>query len=162
MALSNATFSNLGGAVSDIFGAMSAGVKAKGDLAEARGYEMAASLADQNARFTEMSTGVKEYQAARQLFQVQGEAEAGIGGAGLAASGGALDILRSNAQQGALNAALLGQQGLITEAGFKEQAQSYRTMAAAANMAAASDKNSQKFAFLAAGLKGAATLASLA
>src|SRR6185369_6701768 len=41
--------------------------------------------------------------------------------------------------QGALSKAVLGQQGLITEAGYKEQADSFKVMSDAARMAAAGE-----------------------
>src|ERR1019366_2908418 len=47
-------------------------------------------------------------------------------GFGEGGSGG--DILRSSASEGALNRAVLVQQGHITEAGYQEQADSYTAM----------------------------------
>jgi hypothetical protein len=45
-----------------------------------------------------------------------GGQEADVAGAGFSEGGSALDLLRSSASQGALTHAVLGQQGLITEA----------------------------------------------
>ena len=47
--------------------------------------------------------------------------------------------MRDSASQGALTSAVMGQQGLITEAGYKEQADSYALMSGAARMAAAGE-----------------------
>jgi hypothetical protein len=57
---------------------------------------------------------------------------------------------------------VLGEQGLITEAGYKEQAASYRTMADAAGMAAQADDSAGKAAWISAGIKGLAAVASIA
>ena len=49
-------------------------------------------------------------------------------------------MLRSSASQGALTRAVLGQQGLVTEAGYQEQAQSCQSMASAARAIAAGEE----------------------
>ncbi len=169
MALGNATFSDAAGAVSDLFSAdlnaQGLRIKAQGDFAEATNYDLAAGLARENERFTEVSTGIKQVQAERQIYQTIGQQESEVGGGGFAASGSALDVLRSSAQQGALTHAVIGQQGLITEAGYDEQAQSYTNMAAAARQAgtAEDDLASQTSLFgnINAGMKGAAAIATL-
>jgi hypothetical protein len=52
-----------------------------------------------------------------------------------------VDLLPDSAAQGALTKAVLGQQGLIEEAGYEEQAKSYALMAQASRMSAdAEDK----------------------
>lgn len=134
-----ATFNDIGGAVSDIFSAdlnaQGLKIKAQGDFAEAQNYDLAAGLARQNEQFTEASTAIKQTQAERQIYQTIGEQQAQVAGSGFQASGSALDLLRSSASQGALTHAVLGQQGLITEAAYTEQAQSYTNMAAAARQA---------------------------
>jgi hypothetical protein len=91
-----------------------------------------------------MSTAIKESQADRNLYQALGttRADFAVGlfarpmncriwrcsGAGFAESGSALDLLRESASQGAMTKAVLGEQGLITEAGYQEQAQSYTVL----------------------------------
>ena len=62
-----------------------------------------------------------------------------MGGAGLAESGSALDLLRDSASQGALAKSVLVTQGQMTEAGYTEQANTYATMSAAAKTAAAGE-----------------------
>lgn len=171
MALSSSTFSNLGGAVSDIFAGFGAKekadlqaqgmritaqgtlitaqgtrlnaealrTKASGDLAEASNYDLASSLAEANKAFTEQSTRLQMSQTDRQIIQATGAQRAGAAAAGFSSGGSAGDILRDSAQQGALAKGTLAQQGVITEAGYEEQAQSYTTLANAGRMAAASE-----------------------
>ena len=162
MALGQSTFSDLSGAVSDLFAAEGHKLRARGDEFEKQNYLLAGQLADQNAQFTEMSTAIKESQASRELFKSMGQTQADIAGAGFAESGSALDILRDSASQGALTKAVLGQQGLITEEGYKEQAQSYRNMASAADIAIQAEKTASTGSFLTGLVKGAAALATLA
>src|SRR5258706_12433941 len=145
MAFGQSTFSDLGGSASDIFssqlGAESLKIKAQGDLAEARSYDMAAALALLNKQYTVTETAVKESQNEREVYQTISQQEAGVAGGGLAASGRALVLLRSSASQGALSDAIIGQQGLITEAGYQEQHDSYTNMANAARAAAMAEEH---------------------
>lgn len=90
-----------------------------------------------------------------------GKTTATQAGAGFAQSGSALDILRTSAQQGATTRAVIGQQGLITEAGYQEQSEAYQNMASAAGTAINAEKTSETGDLIGAGLKGAAALASL-
>jgi hypothetical protein len=108
-----------------------------------------------------MSTAIKQSQADRNLYQSLGTTEADIAGAGLAQSGSALDLLRESASQGAMTKAVLGEQGLITEAGYAEQAQSYQDMASAAGVAIQADKVAAEGANIAAVFGFAAAAASL-
>jgi hypothetical protein len=130
-----------GAAVNDLFAADAAGLKAQGLGLEATNYDAAAALAGQNEKFTEQSTAIKELQAQRNIYQTLGTEQADTGGAGLASSGSALDLLRSSASQGALTKAVLGQQGLITEAGYREQQQAYTNMASASRLAQEAEKD---------------------
>jgi hypothetical protein len=114
-------------------------LKSAGDLLEGNAYGTAATEADLNAQYTAQSTAIQQAQADRSLFLNIGQAKADIGGSGGTEGGSAGDILRASASQGALNRAVLGQQGLITEAGFQEQAASYRTMQQAAGIASQED-----------------------
>lgn len=141
------TFSFAGGAVSDLF-------KGFGDEVEGKNYDLAAQLAEKNVQYTQMSTAAKTMQAQRQLTMGLGETTADVAGAGFGQSGSALDLLRDSASQGALHEAVLKEQGLITEEGYKEQAQSYKNMASYAKEAEEGD-------FIGAALKGAAAVATL-
>jgi hypothetical protein len=162
MALGGATFSDLGGAVSDLFAAQGNKFKAAGDRAEQTNYQRAAAFSDQNAMYAEWSTAIKQHQADREIYKSLGETRADVAGAGFAESGSALDILRDSAREGAMTKAVLGEQGLITEAGYKEQADSYRTMADAAGMAAHAEDTAATGAYITAGIKGLAAVATLA
>jgi hypothetical protein len=144
----NSAFSDAGGAVSDLFAA-------EGDKAEASNYTAAAGLADQNAQYTMLSTGIKNMQADREIYQQEGKETADVASSGFSSGGSAGDLMRSSVSQGALTHAVTSAQGLITEQGYEEQAQSYRTMADAANNAATG-------ADIGAGIKGVAAVAQLA
>lgn len=161
MAFGSSTITDLGGAVSDLFGASSDKAKAQGDFIEAKDYTLASTLADQNEQFTETSTKIKEAQADRQLTMQIGGQRADVAGAGFAESGSALDLLRSSAQQGALNRAVLGQQGLIQEAGYKEQAQSYTNMSEAATIAGNAENKAAEGADIGAAFDVAAAITSV-
>ena len=121
--------SSIGGAVSDLFGA-------KGATASADSYMSAAAIAEQNAVLAKQATGIKETQTSRQIFQTIGAQKAAVGGAGFAASGTALDLLRSSASQGALSKAMIANQGAITENAYAEQAGAFKGMASASKAAA--------------------------
>lgn len=182
--LSSSTFQNAGGAVTDLFAAYGAEqqgqisaegtrIKAQGDLAEAQQYDLAQTLAQQNEQFTKTSTAIQQAQQTRNTtLQIGGE-QAGQAGAGFAASGSGLDILRESASQGALAKEVIGQQGQITEAGYQEQATSYGIMSSTARQAAGEEEeiaNQQENASNIAGIgdiagslfKGAAAVAGLA
>jgi hypothetical protein len=142
-----------GSAVGDIFSGFGDYTKMKGDYAEAVNYNIAANFANQEAAFTKQSTAIQEFQAQRNLYQSLGSTEAQVAGAGFAAAGSGLDILRDSASQGALQQAIIERQGLITEAGYKEQAQSYENMANAAVKAAGAANTAATGSFVGAGLK---------
>jgi hypothetical protein len=169
MALGASTFSNFGGAASDLFsgilGEQSADIKAQGDLAEASSYEMAANLALLNEGYTKTATAVKEAQNEREVYQTISQQEAGVAGGGLAESGSALDLLRDSASQGALSHAIIGQQGLITEAGYQEQHDSYVNMANALTQAASEEQKLGSetgiFGAITGGIKAIAGIATL-
>lgn len=161
MAIGSATFSNFGGAVQDLFSAQAYKYKAKGAEFEKQNYLLAADLATQNERFTEQSTAIKQMQTERQNQLVLGGQQADVAGAGFEASGSALDLLRDSAQQGALTKQVAAQQGLITEAGYKEQAESYQNMASAAQVAIDAANYAAKGSYITAGLKAAAGVASI-
>jgi hypothetical protein len=160
--LSDATFSDVGTGVSDIFGGFADQTKAQGDRLEASNYRLAAQFADQNAVYTQWSTDIKEAQQTREITKSMGQTAADVAGAGFAAAGSALDILRESASQGALTKAVLNEQGLITQAGYKEQAASYNNMAQAADMAAHAEEQAATGSFIAGGIKTAAAIATLA
>ena len=161
LGLSSSTFSNLGGAATDLFAAQGDKSKAQYDFAEGKSYGLASDLATQNEKFTETSTAIKEAQQQREMMSTLGGQQADVAGAGFAASGSALDLLRDSASQGALTHAVLGQQGLITEAGYNEQAASYKIMQGAANDAGNAENNAANNAEITGSLKAIAGVASL-
>jgi hypothetical protein len=168
---SNTTFSDLGGAASDLFAGLGAGakgalqaqglrltaqgtrigaqgtrlsaeglrIKAGGDLAESGNYDIAATLATENEAYTEQSTRIQQTQLDRQVTQTIGGQQASVAAAGFTSGGSAGDIMRDSASQGALAKGVLAQQGVITEAGFDEQAKSFTTMANAGRTTAAGE-----------------------
>lgn len=161
MAFGNATFSDAAGAVGDLFAAEGHRSKAEGDRIEAENYDLASSLALKNAQFTETSTAIKEGQIDRQNFKMIGGQQADIAGAGFAASGSAIDLMRESASQGALTKAVAGQQGLITEESYKEQSTSYQNMAKAARLAADAEDTAATGAEITGAIKGIASIATL-
>lgn len=161
MAISDRTINDLGGAVSDIFNYEALGSKEEALQFEEQNYEAASQLALQNEQFTKTSTAIKQQQSDRELYQSLGRTTGAVAGAELDLSGSSLDILRESAQQGATTRAVIGQQGLITEAGYQEQAQSYQNMAQAAQVAENAEKTSGIGDLIGAGLKGAAAIATL-
>lgn len=136
MAFGSGTISSVGSAVNDLFAADAHRSKAQGLRIEATNYDLASGFATENEKFAETSTSIKQAQTDRQIFQTIGGQQADIAGGGFAASGSSLDMLRDSAAQGALTKAVGAEQGLITEEGYKVQAESYTNMSAAARMAA--------------------------
>ncbi len=128
-----------GAAVSDIFAGFAAQSKAKGDLLEQQNYQKANLYAQQEAQFTAMSTRIQEMQESREISKSLGQTTADVAGAGFATAGSAIDLLRESAAQGALTKQVTQVQGNITEAGYKEQAESYANMATAAGEAASAE-----------------------
>ena len=150
MALGGATFTDLGGAVSDFYGAQADKSRASGDLLEAQNYGLAAGFADQNAIFTQWSTAIKGAQQDREVYMNLSQQGADVGGSGLSQSGSALDVLRDSASQGALQRAVLGEQG-----------QSYTNMQLAATQAASAENKAATGAYISGGIKAAAGIATL-
>jgi hypothetical protein len=161
MAIGAGTFADLGGGISDLFAASADRSKAQGDRIEAANYDLASKYALQEAEFTKESTAIQGMQAERQMYSSMSQTRADVAGGGFAASGSGLDILAQSASQGALQQAVIQRQGLITEAGFQEQAQSYQNMEAAANLAAGAEDKAAVGAEWGAGFKFAGAVASL-
>jgi hypothetical protein len=161
MPFGSSTFSDIGGAFSDLMGASAARSKQQGLQLEEAQYELAAQYAKQNEQFTEQSTAIQEYQKGREIMKTEGEQRADIAANNFAESGSALDIERDSANQGALAQAVLAQQGLITEAGYQEQANSYNIMAQAAGVAAQAAGKAASGDTIAAIIKGGAAIATL-
>jgi hypothetical protein len=153
--------SSFAGAAQDIFAGFGDQARAAGDIAEQQSYLLAAKCADIEARYTKESTAIQSFQQQREVTKSLGSTVAGVAGAGFAASGSSMDILRESASQGALANAVLKQQGLIQEAGYKEQAASYLNMAAAEGQAASAEKMAATGSDITAGLRIATGIAML-
>ena len=169
MAFGNSTVSSFGTAAGDILSGigndMADNIKAAGYDAEAANYGLAAQFAGENVQFTQESTAIQEAALQRNFDKAQGKTQAEIAGAGFTNSGSAQDIMRENAQQGAIAQGITAVQGSITELGYQEQQQSYETMQAAATSAASSERSLGKFSeisgFVTGALSGAAGITSL-
>lgn len=161
MALGSGTFSQAGAAVSDLFAGDALRTQAAGNRIQAQEYDLAGKLSLENEQFTETSTEIKQQQQQRSFETVTGQQQAGVAASGFEASGSSLDILRDSASQGALAKETLGQQGLIDEAGYKEQAQSYALMSSSANMAADAQDKAADNTSITALIHGAAAVATL-
>jgi hypothetical protein len=161
MALGQSTFSDASAAVSDIFAGIGDQYKAQGAEFEKQAYLSAADLAAQNEKYTEESQAIKQTQLDRQIFFAQSGAQAATAGAGLKESGSAVDLLAQGASQGALTKQVLTRQGLITEEGYKQQEQSYRLLASAADVAEQADKTASIGADIGAAINAAASVATL-
>lgn len=161
MALSAGTFDLAGGAVKDIFGGFAANTRAEGNRLQAEQYDLARELALQNKQFAETSTAIKEQQTQRSIENVIGQQQADVAAGGFAATGSALDLLRDSMSQGALTKAVIGQQGLIEEAGYQEQADSFAIMAKSARLAADAEETAGIGSFISGGVKAVAAVAML-
>lgn len=147
-----------GTAVSDIFAGFGTQFQIQGMEEEKANYYAAADLATQNEQYTKMSTAIQQAQSDRELYLSLGRTKSEVAGAGFAESGSALDILRSSASQGALQKAAIGEQGLITEAGYQEQAQAYQNMASAIGSAEKGANLAEIGSFVGAGISAIAAL----
>ena len=113
-------------------------------------------FAGQEAQFSQQSTAIQIAQKNREATMAMGKTASEVAGAGFAASGSALDIMRSNAQQGALATAVTSENGKIQTQGYQEQQQSFETMATIAGNAAKQANLASIGSFAAAGLSFAA------
>jgi hypothetical protein len=100
--------------------------------ASAKASQGNAATARANAQLTANSTNLRVMQQQRKAYQVLGGQRADIAGAGLAASGSALDVIRSSAQQASTDKSLIQMQGQIDVNALNGQAQAYDAEAAAA------------------------------
>jgi len=161
MAFGAGTINSLGAAANDLFSIDTHRTKAQGLRLEAKNYDLASEYAIKNEKFTEVSTAIKQAQTDREIYKTIGGQQADVAGAGFAASGSALDLMRDSASQGALVKAVGAAQGLITEEGYRVQAESYKNMGEAARLAAQSEDNAADNAPLAAVFHAAAGIASI-
>lgn len=126
------TFSDIGGAVADIFSAQGAALSADT-------YRQAAKFSEQNAKYEAEATAIKEAQTTREAYLGLGATRADIGNSGFSASGSGLDLLRAGAQQASLARNLVSIQGNINVNSYEQQAAAERGQAASADQAAQGD-----------------------
>ena len=143
-------------AASDLVGGISnfiaSQATAKGDKAEAQGYQQAAqdylagaSLAGTEAQIAEISSGIQKYQQQRQAAKVIGGQKAEIAGAGFnPESGTGISLLRDSAAQSALASALIQSQGDINAVGYQIQAEALKGEAGSAIGASTAAQQSAK------------------
>lgn len=132
----------LGEGISGIAGGIASLFGSKGDKAEASAFNEAASIASKNADIAKQSTGIQVAQATRNSLQVVGGQIADVGGAGLAESGSALDLLRDTSYQTNLQKQIVANNGLLQEQSFRQEAASYKGQAQAAQAASSAKKSS--------------------
>lgn len=137
---SSKQFDYAGNAVNDLAGGISAYLgdqtKAAGLKAEATNDTLAAEYAGEEATVAGSNLSIQSYQNERQLSLAQGKTTSEVANAGFETSGSSLDILRMNAQNGALKQGVTQVQGENEIAGYKEQQAAYTNLASAANKAA--------------------------
>lgn len=127
-------FGDVGGAVSDLFGA-------SGSEQAGAAYGTAAEIAQQNEALTLRSTAIQEQQASQQTYQAISGEKASTAAAGFDVnSGSAGDLLRASAKQAALSKQLIQNQGQITAQGYAQQSAAY----VGQEQAAQSEANAQK------------------
>lgn len=124
MALSTDTFNDFGGAVQDIFGAV-------GSEAAASAYTTASKINQSNAVISESSARLNAQLTERNTLQTLGTSAASTVATGFELSGSAGDIMRYQAQQGALAKSLIQGQGELQAQSFAAQAAAERGQASA-------------------------------
>lgn len=159
--LSTAGVNSIASGISDFFTASADRSRAEGDRLEEANYDLAAAFADKNVVYTQWSTEIKEAQESRVIAQTESAQKSEVASAGMAESGSALDVMRDTAQQGALQKAVTQEQGLITQEGYQEQADSYRNMSKAAGVAASAADNAATGADITGAIKTVAGIAAM-
>lgn len=129
----NPIFSDIGGAVSDLYSAEGAGMSAAS-------YKKAAAFSETNKQLTQYATAVNLAQARREAFLGIGIEKADIANAGFSNSGSALDLLRSARQQAALQQGALQLQGSINVNSYSQQEEAELDQAHSAQVAQQGDQ----------------------
>lgn len=129
--------SAIGGLAGGVGDAFSSYQTMQGAQHEAAADRQAAALAGLDISYEKESVSLQQTAQQRQLLKTEGKAQAAIGADNFSTgSGSAYDIMKENAQQGALAHGIMGIQGLITESGYAAQQQAYLGKAQAADAAA--------------------------
>jgi hypothetical protein len=162
-------FTALGSGISSAAGAVSSFAGAAGDLITAAGeqqaaglFGQAATLAGQSATEEEAVGKLQQVQTARQVMLTQSNATAAAAANGLRISGSSADIIRSNAQQGALANQLIGENTQINVNSYLEQQIADQEEQEQAETAASAAKKAASGGFLGGILQGLGAVTSFA
>jgi len=145
--ITQGTFSDVGGAINDLFSGI-------GKEAQASGLSQAANLEEQNVQLAKESGALQETMAQRKIEMGIGTEEAGVAGAGFSSGGSAGDLLRASQEQAALTKGVIGVQTQINVTGYEAQAAAYTSEANAASSGGIAS-------FFGSALKGVGAVASL-
>lgn len=104
----------------------------KGAKAEIEAYTAAGGIATENARLVEEAGKIQQLQQERALNMSLGTTRAELAGAGLSASGSALDILKSSVRQGYLQQQITATQTALTSNAYLEQSVASKAQVAGA------------------------------
>lgn len=140
---------SFGQSIGDFGAAVGELYQATGDKAEAAAYGQAAQLALSNEQLEKESTAIRETATQRQINLSLGATKAQVAGQGFSIGGSAQDILRSSAQQGAVQKQLTQAQGTIEEQGYATQAATYTSEEKVAEAAASAASTQSIFSSIA-------------
>lgn len=125
---SSVTAGSAASGVGSLFGAI-------GDFQEGGAYSTAAKIATHNEYLSTLQGKIEQSQAQRQVNLVSGQEASSYTGNGLALQGSAATVMRNTAQQGALQHAIIGMKAGAQSEGYLEQANQFKKMAQAADIA---------------------------
>jgi hypothetical protein len=112
---------------------------AQGAAAEGAAYRSSAAIAGNNAQVAGSAGDVLLYQQRLEAMKTVGAGQAAVGASGAAASGSALDIMRSSLQQGELGGQLVQMQTALNIGGYQEQVAAANAEVAGADAQVAAD-----------------------
>lgn len=139
-------FGDIGTSITDFGSAAADLLEAQGATTSAGTYMQAASVSEQNAAVEAQSTAIQEVQAQRKLYSTVGGQQAEVAGAGFGASGTALDLMRSSAEQGALTQQVTQLQGSLNVSAYQQQAAAETGQAQSAETAASAETSAAGYA----------------
>lgn len=101
--------------------------------ATAKGYKAAAKYYKEAARVTKLQGALKDTAIRRQIYQVEGQAEAAAGANNLKLSGSVLDVIKSNRREGFMTKAVTAMQTNLEYQNYIMQAKQAKAAASAAS-----------------------------
>lgn len=117
------------------FGSLFSGIGSfLGGNATAKGYKAAAGYYGEAARVTKLQGAMKDTAIRRQIFQVEGTAEAAAGANNLKLSGSVKDVVKTNRQQGFATKAVTAMQTNLEYQNYVMQAKQAKAAAKAAKI----------------------------